>query len=94
MKIMANTQSIKKVNGVAITEVIGGRSREVSVVLDKDKMAENKIDFLGVSQKIQVSTSQSNSGKFSKNDRDFLVHTGEVRLPLGQGVEALPFTEL
>ena len=68
---------IKKVNGVAITEVVGGRSREVSVVLDKDKMAENKIDFLGVVQKIQLNNAQSNSGRFSKNDTEYLVHTGD-----------------
>ena len=68
---------IKKVSGVAITKNIGGRNREISVVLDKDKMAENKVDFLSVSQKIQVNNAQSNSGKFNQNDEEFLVHTGD-----------------
>lgn len=67
---------IEKVKGVAITNIIGGRSREVSVILDKDKMAENKVDFLGVSQKIQANNQQSNSGKITNNDTEFLVHTG------------------
>ncbi len=67
---------IEKVNGVAISEIIGGRSREVSVILDKDKMAENKVDFISVAQKIQASNQQSNSGKISNNDTEFIVHTG------------------
>jgi len=67
---------IEKVKGVAITNLIGGRSREVSVILDKDKMAENKVDFLSVSQKIQANNQQSNSGKITNNDTEFLVHTG------------------
>ncbi len=67
---------IEKVKGVAITNLIGGRSREVSVILDKDKMAENKVDFLSVAQKIQANNQQSNSGKITNNDTEFLVHTG------------------
>jgi len=67
---------IEKVKGVAISKIIGGRNREVSVILDKDKMAENKIDFLSVSQKIQASNQQSNSGKITNNDTEFIVHTG------------------
>lgn len=67
---------IEKINGVAITEVIGGRSREVSVILDKDKMAENKIDFLSIAQKIQANNQQSNSGKIHNNDTEFIVLTG------------------
>ncbi|MEN8187440.1 MAG: efflux RND transporter permease subunit, partial [Bacteroidota bacterium] len=68
---------IKKVKGVASTNNIGGRNREISITLDKDKMAENKVDFLSVSQKIQASNSQSNSGKFDNNDIEYLVHTGD-----------------
>ncbi len=70
-----NTE-IEKVNGVAISKIIGGRSREVSIILDKDKMAENKVDFLSVAQKIQMSNQQSNSGKITNNDTEFLIHTG------------------
>jgi len=68
---------IEKVKGVAITQLIGGRNREVSVILDKDKMAENKIDFLSVAEKIRASNQQSNSGKITNNDTEFLVHTGD-----------------
>ncbi|MFD1315901.1 efflux RND transporter permease subunit [Namhaeicola litoreus] len=68
---------IKKVGGVASTKSIGGRDREISVILDKDKMAENNVDFLSVAQKIQINNAQSNSGKFNQKDEEFLVHTGD-----------------
>ena len=67
---------IEKVDGVAITQIIGGRSREFSVVLDKDKMAENKVDILSVAQTIQASNHQSSSGTLTKEDEEFRVHTG------------------
>src|SRR6056300_1623083 len=41
---------IEKVDGVAITNIIGGRSQEVNVILDKDKLAENNLDILSVAQ--------------------------------------------
>ena len=71
-----NTE-ITKINGVAITNVIGGRSQEVSVVLDKDKLAENKLDILSVAQKIQASNIQSNSGSITNNDDEISIHTGD-----------------
>ena len=68
---------IEKVKGVAVSKIIGGRNREISVILDKNKMAKNKIDFLSVSQKIRASNQQSNSGKITNNDTEFLIHTGD-----------------
>jgi len=68
---------IQKVNGVAISSIIGGRSQEVSVVLDKDKLAENKLDILTVAQLIQASNIQSNSGVITNNDSEISIHTGD-----------------
>ena len=68
---------IQKVNGVAISNIIGGRSQEVSVVLDKDKLAENRLDILSVAQLIQASNIQSNSGKITNNDSEISIHTGD-----------------
>ena len=67
---------IEKVSGVAITKVIGGRSREFSVLLDKDRMAENRVDILGIAQTIQASNQQSTSGNITSSDVEFRVHTG------------------
>ncbi|MCA0932105.1 efflux RND transporter permease subunit [Lutimonas saemankumensis] len=68
---------IEMVKGVAITNIIGGRSQEVSVYLDKDKLAENHLDILSVSQMIQASNLQSKSGNINKNDELLSIHTGD-----------------
>ncbi|GAA4944329.1 efflux RND transporter permease subunit [Algibacter agarivorans] len=68
---------IKKVNDVAITHKIGGRNRQLRVVLDKDKLAASGLDFLTVSEMIKVNNSQLNSGSFDKNDTEFFVNTGK-----------------
>ena len=70
------TQEIGKVEKVSATHVIGGRSRQVRVVLDKDKLAASGLDFLGVAQMIKANNHQMGSGSFDKNDTEFLVTTG------------------
>lgn len=71
------TSEIEKVHDVAITREIGGRTRQIKVVLDKDKLAENGVDPLGIMQMIQASNSSSQSGKFVQNDREYLITTGK-----------------
>jgi multidrug efflux pump subunit AcrB len=68
---------IKKVNDVSITHKIGGRSRQLRVVLDKDKLAESGLDFSSVSEMIKANNTQLSSGSFTKNDTEFLVQTGK-----------------
>ncbi len=67
---------IKKVNDVAITHKIGGRDRQLRVVLDKDKLASSGLDFLSVSEMIKANNTQLSAGSFDKNDTEFLVNTG------------------
>ena len=71
------TSEIEKVKDVAITKVIGGRNREVRIVLDKDKMAENGVDPLGIMQMIQANNYSSQSGSFVNGDQEFLLTTGK-----------------
>ncbi|MDP3312803.1 efflux RND transporter permease subunit [Lutibacter sp.] len=71
------TSEIEKVKDVSITTVIGGRNRELKVILDKDKLAENGIDALGVMQMIQANNGSSQSGSFVKGDEEFLITTGK-----------------
>ncbi|GLB48633.1 efflux RND transporter permease subunit [Neptunitalea lumnitzerae] len=68
---------IKKVNDVAVTHVIGGRNRQVRVVLDKAKLAESQLDFLVVAEMIKANNQQMSAGSFTKNDTEFLVNTGD-----------------
>jgi len=72
----ALTNEIKKINDVAAVNIIGGRRREVKVLFDKDKMAENHLDFLSVDKYFQASNAQLFSGTFLKNDSGFAVQTG------------------
>ena len=78
LKQVANelTSEIEKINDVAITKTIGGRNRQVRVVLDKDKMAESGLDMLSITQKIQANNQQLTSGSFDKNNTEYLVNTG------------------
>jgi multidrug efflux pump subunit AcrB len=82
------TSEIEKVKDVSITKVIGGRNRQLKVVLDKDKMAENGIDALGIMQMIQANNSSSQSGSFVKNDQEYLITTGKF-LTSSEDVENL-----
>lgn len=78
LKQVANelTSEIEKINDVAITKTIGGRNRQVRVVLDKDKMAETGLDLLSITEKIQANNQQLNSGSFDRNNTEYLVNTG------------------
>jgi multidrug efflux pump subunit AcrB len=82
------TSEIEKVKDVAITKEIGGRNREVKVILDKDKMAENRVDALGIMQMIQANNGSAQSGSFVQNDQEFLVTTGQF-LATSEDVENL-----
>ena len=82
------TSEIEKVKDVAITKEIGGRTRELKVVLDKDKMAENGVDALGIMQMIQANNGSSQSGSFVQNDTEYLVTTGKF-LATSEDVENL-----
>lgn len=71
------TSEIEKVKDVAITKEIGGRNREVKVILDKDKMAETGVDPLGIMQMIQANNGSSQSGALVHGDQEYLVTTGQ-----------------
>ncbi|SRX72923.1 efflux RND transporter permease subunit [Aequorivita antarctica] len=70
------TQEIEKVDMVSTTHKIGGRDRQLRVILDKDKLAASGLDFLTVAEMIKANNQQMSSGSFDKNDTEFLVSTG------------------
>lgn len=67
---------IKKISGVATTQSIGGRNRQVKVVLDKELMAQNNIDPLSIIQMIQANNTQMQSGSIVSNDQEYLLTSG------------------
>ncbi len=78
LKLIAQELSdeIEKVNNVSVTKTIGGRNRQLRIILDKDKMAESGIDFLSISQMIKANNQQLSAGSFNKGDTEFTVETG------------------
>jgi len=90
LRQMANElrHEIEKVEDVSIVKTIGGRNRQLRVVLDKDRMAASGVDMLGVAEKIQASNQQLSSGSFDRNDSEVLVSTGSF-LESPQDVENL-----
>lgn len=71
------SSEVKKINDVSTIREIGGRNRELKVVLDKDKMAENNVDAMGIMQMIQANNSSTQTGSFVRNDREYLITTGQ-----------------
>ena len=67
---------IKKINDVSTTKVIGGRSREMRVLIDKDKMAESGLNLQGIAKHIIVNNQEYSSGTFKNNDDEFVVKSG------------------
>lgn len=67
---------IKKINDVSDINVLGGRSKEVKVLLDKQKMAENHVDFLSIIKMIQAGNIQFQSGNLLQKDTAYSVETG------------------
>ncbi len=82
------TSEIEKVKGVAATKEIGGYDRQLRVVLDKDKLAENGIDPLNVMTMIKASNASHQSGAMVQGDTEYLVTTGQF-LQSVQDVENL-----
>lgn len=82
------TSEIEKIKDVAATKEIGGRNREVKIILDKDKMAESGVDPFGIMQMIQANNGSSQSGSFVNNDQEYLVSTGQF-LTTSEDVENL-----
>jgi len=72
----ALTNEIKKIPNVADIKILGGRSKEVKVVLDKDKMAENHVDFLSISKQIQGSNAQLTDGNLINDNSVLAIETG------------------
>ncbi len=71
------SSEIKKIHDVSTIKEIGGRSRELKVVLDIDKLAENSIDALSIMQMIQANNGSMQSGSFVQNDQEYLITTGQ-----------------
>jgi len=78
------TNEIKKIPDVADVNVIGGRGRQVRVLLDKDKMAEYHLDFAGIARQIPGANAQLEAGALLAQDTAFLVEAGDFLKDAGE----------
>lgn len=67
---------LKKITEVAQINTIGGRDRQLSVVLDKNKLMAFGLDVSGIAQHIRMSNVQLQSGSILRQDEEILVETG------------------
>ncbi|NHA02672.1 efflux RND transporter permease subunit [Mucilaginibacter sp. HC2] len=70
------TSEIKQLPDVAAVNIIGGRSRQVKVILDKDKMAGYHVDFLTIARQLQASNVQLPAGTLLQRDSAIAIQTG------------------
>ncbi|HTH55428.1 MAG TPA: efflux RND transporter permease subunit [Cyclobacteriaceae bacterium] len=70
------SHEIKKVSDVATVSIIGGRSRQLSITLDKEKMALNHVDILSIAKQIQASNAQLPAGDMVRFDEAIYVEAG------------------
>ncbi|MEN3034505.1 MAG: efflux RND transporter permease subunit, partial [Aquificaceae bacterium] len=68
---------IKKVNNVADVFVVGGRPRQMKIILDPNKLSSYKLSVLHVANAIRSANSELSSGKISQSDRELYVRAGE-----------------
>ncbi len=69
--------TVKQVNNVSAVAIIGGQRRQVSVTLDKSRLAAHSMSPLQVFQALSASNRRLSSGQFASSNREFLVETGE-----------------
>lgn len=70
------SDALKKMQGVADVKVIGGRSKEVKVLLDKDKMSALHVDLLSLMQQLQAQNAQLPGGILRTADSALYIKTG------------------
>ncbi|MCW5518829.1 efflux RND transporter permease subunit [Aureitalea sp. L0-47] len=68
---------IEKINDVSATHRIGGRERQIRVILDKDKLAASGLDFLEVAKMIRTNNQQLDAGSFNSGNSEIMVKTGK-----------------
>ena len=70
------SNEIKKIPDVAQVNISGGQSRQLNVWLDKDKMAESRVDFSMISRSLEANNAHMQSGNMVTGDVVYSVQTG------------------
>ncbi len=76
-RIAAETeQSVKQVNDVSETSLIGGQRRELRVTLDPQRLAAYHTSPASIMYALEVSNRRADAGSFASNNQEFAVQTG------------------
>lgn len=70
------TDQIKEIQDISEVKIIGGRRRQIRVLLDESKMASRNIAPAMLIPALQGSNQQLTSGSFSSQNREAIVETG------------------
>jgi multidrug efflux pump subunit AcrB len=68
--------SLKKLNDISETAIIGGQPRQVSVVLDTEKLAGYGLTPGSVVAQLQGANTRGQAGSFARDNREFQVESG------------------
>ncbi|MCX8076450.1 MAG: efflux RND transporter permease subunit [Aquificaceae bacterium] len=79
---------IKKVQNVADVFMVGGKPREIRVILDPQRMSAYRVSPLHLAQVLQTANAQVLSGKVVQGGKEYVVRTGEF-LKSKQDVESI-----
>jgi multidrug efflux pump subunit AcrB len=68
--------SIKQIDNVSETAIIGGQTRQVRVVLDTQRLSAYGVSPAAVAEQLERANSRSHAGNFSTDNREFQVDAG------------------
>jgi len=68
--------SLKPLNGVSETRIIGGQPRQVRVVLDTQRLSAYGLTPLAIVEQLQNANSRSQAGSYARDNREFQVEAG------------------
>jgi multidrug efflux pump subunit AcrB len=69
-------QTVKQVDDVSETTLLGGGRRQIRVTLDPQRLAAFHLSPAAIAHAFQVSNSRSNAGSFAQGNREFVVEAG------------------
>ena len=69
---------LQAVPNAGVTSVVGGRTRQVMVRLDAERLAGFHLAPLEISRALSVSSANLQTGSFSHGDREYTVETGRL----------------
>ncbi|HXJ94504.1 MAG TPA: efflux RND transporter permease subunit [Terriglobia bacterium] len=69
-------QSVKQVENVSETTLLGGQRRELKVTLDPEKLAAYHSSPLAIARALRMDNQRSQSGSFAENNQEFAVEAG------------------